>query len=249
MNMPNQPDQESEFEEILFQTIQEKLLQKKSDGLRFHDAILHVFQEILEFSDSIVQDLEKNGLSPTVACQIGCSYCCHSQVNIIPIEALLISEFIKTDFTATQVNALNAEISQIRLLTAGKTLEQIYTLKGDLPCLFLKKGKCSIYTMRPSICRSWNSFDSVACKAAYKSVDYRSSIIGSPARNFIFGTTRALFEQISEAYSLQSKTLLLFNAMSDCLNTPDPIGQWAKGFDVFRYPLKQNHIKPANQCP
>lgn len=235
MNMSNQPDQESEFEEILFQTIQGKLSQKKADGLKFHDAILLVFQEVLEFSDSIVQNLEENGQSPKVACRSGCNYCCHSQVNIIPIEALLISAFIKTDFTFTEFSALNAEISQIHLLTAGKTLEQLYALKDDLPCLFLKKGKCSIYKMRPSICRSWNSFDSVACKAAYDSADYRSSIIGSPARNFIFGTTRALFGQLSEAFSLQSETLLLPNAMSDCLNNADPISQWAKGYDVFRY--------------
>lgn len=235
MNMSNQPDQESEFEEILFQTIQKKLSQKKADGLKFHDAILLVFQEVLEFSDSIVQHLEKNEQSPKVACRSGCNYCCHSQVNIIPIEALLISAFIKTDFTFTEISALNAEISQIHLLTAGKTLEQLYALKDDLPCLFLKKGKCSIYKMRPSICRSWNSFDSVACKAAYDSADYRSLIIGSPARNFIFGTTRALFGQLSEAFSLQSETLLLPNAMSDCLNNADPISQWAKGYDVFRY--------------
>jgi len=233
--MPNQPDQGSEFEEILFQTIQEKLFQKKSDGLRFHDAILPVFQEILEFSDSIVQNLEENGQSPKVACQSGCNYCCHSQVNIIPIEALLISAFIKKNFTFTEVSALHAEISQIHLLSAGKTLKQLYDLKGNLPCLFLKKGKCSIYKVRPSICRSWNSFDSLSCKAAYNSVDYRSSIIGSPARNFVFGTTRALFEQLSEVFSLQSDTLLLPNAISDCLNNAAPLNQWAKGYDVFKY--------------
>ena len=235
MNMPHQPGRENEFEAILFQTIHKKLNQKTSDGIKFHDAILPVFQETLEFSDSIVQNLEKNGQSPKVACRSGCNYCCHSQVNIIPIEALLISAFIKTDFTVTQVSALNAEISQIHLLTAGKTLEQLYAIKGDLPCLFLMKGKCSIYKMRPSICRSWNSFDSKSCKTAYNSVDYRSPVIGSQARNFVFGTTRSLFGQLSKAFSLQSETLLLPDAMSDCLNNSDPIGQWARGCDVFRY--------------
>lgn len=120
-------------------------------------------------------------------------------------------------------------------MTAGKTLEQIYALKCDMPCPFLKKGKCSIYKMRPSICRSWNSFDSKACKTAYDSVDYNSSVIGSPARNFVFGTTRTLFKQLSKAFSLQSDILLLHNGMSDCLRNTDPIGQWAKGYDVFRY--------------
>jgi Fe-S-cluster containining protein len=235
MSMPNQPDLKSEFEHILFQTIQEKLHRKKSEGLTFHDAILPVFQEALEFSDSIVQNLEENGQSPKVACQSGCNYCCHSQVNIIPIEALLISAFIKTDFTCTEVGTLNADISHIQLLTAGKTVEQVYALKGELPCLFLKKGKCSIYKMRPSICRSWNSFDSKTCKDAYNSIDYRSTVISSPARNFVFGTTRAIFKQLSEAFSLQSEILLLHNAMSDCVNSKDPIGQWVRGCALFKY--------------
>lgn len=233
--MQNQSGRENELEEILLQTIQEKLFQKKSNGLRFHEVILSVFQEVLEFSDSIVQSLEEDGQSPKVACRSGCNYCCHSQVNIIPIEALLISTFIKTDFTCAEVTALNMGISQIHLLTAGKTLEQVYALKNDLPCLFLKKGECSIYKIRPSICRSWNSFDSKACKSAYNSADYRSTVIGSPARNFVFGTTRALFKQLSEAFSLQSDILLLHNAMSDCLNNTDPLGQWTKGYHVFRY--------------
>ena len=42
-------------------------------------------------------------------------------------------------------------------------------------------------------------------------------------------------DNFSEAFSLQSGTLLLTNAMSDCLNHPDPIGQWTKGYGVFKY--------------
>lgn len=235
MNAQSQHDQENELEKILFHAIQKKLHQKKSDDLRFHDVILSVFQEVLEFSDSIVKSLEENGQSPKVACRSGCNYCCHSQINIIPIEALLISAFIKTDFTCTEVSALNAGISRIQFLTAGKTLEQVYAIKDELPCLFLKKGKCSIYKIRPSICRSWNSLDSKVCKAAYESVDYKSAVTCSPARNFVFGTTRALFEQLSQAYSLQSDTLLLHNAMSDCITNPDSFVQWTKGCKVFRY--------------
>lgn len=235
MNILELSDPENDFEQILFQAIQAKLSQKQMDGLEFQNAILPVFQEVLEFSDSLIQGLEKNGQSPKVACKSGCSYCCHSQVNIIPIEALLISAFIKTDFSSTQISALNAEIARNHTLTTGKTLEQVYTLKNDLPCLFLMEGKCSIYRMRPSICRSWNSFDSEACRAAYDSVDFRSSVRVSPARNFVFGTTRDLFAQLSEVLSLQSDTLLLQGAVSDCLKNPDPLGQWAKGHHVFMY--------------
>ena len=235
MGKPAQPCLETEFSEIIFQTIQKKLGQKESKGQGFQEAILPVFQEVLEFSQTIIRELERAGQSPGVACQSGCSYCCHSQVNIIPIEALAICAFIKTDFTAGQIITLNAGISRARSLTAGKTFNQVYAIKDELPCVFLNAGKCSIYTMRPSICRSWNSFDAGACKAAYNSLDAESSVGASQARNFVFGTTRDLFEQLSASLSLQSTTLLLHNAMFDCLNSSDPLGHWADGDDVFRY--------------
>lgn len=235
MDIPAQSDPENDFEQILFQSVQERLCRKKSDGMGFCDAIVPVFLEMLEFSDMIVKDLEDSGQSPGVACKKGCTYCCHSQVTIIPIEALLISAFINTDFTGDEVTVLRAGISRIRSLTAGKTFEQIYEIKGDLPCLFLKEDTCSIYRMRPSICRSWNSFDSHICRAAYHSNNPASSIGSSAARNFVFGTTRSLFTGISEALTLQSGTLLLHNAVSDCLNSPDPMDRWATGHDLFRY--------------
>jgi hypothetical protein len=226
-------EKESELERILFHTIQEKLQQKKTDGFKLYDVILPVFQEMLEFSDQIVLDLEENGHCPEVACQSGCSYCCHSQVSVIPIEALLIGAFIKTDFSRMEISELHTGMSQINARTCGKTLEQIYVIKDGLPCLFLKQGKCRIYHMRPSICRSWNSFDSAACRSAYDSADYRSQVPGSPARNLIFGTTRSLFKDLSDVFSLQSDILSLPHAVSDCLNSTDPLAQWLNGDVLF----------------
>lgn len=227
--------QGSDFEQILSRILQEKLYEKKMDGVGFQDAILLVFKELLEFSDNIVQDFERDGKSPTVACKSGCSYCCHSLVYIIPIEALLIFQFISINFTFSEINALRDGISHTRSLTTGKTVAQTYALKHELPCMFLKNGECTIYAIRPSICRSWNSLDANTCRVAYDSVDYRSSVNASPVRNFIFGTTRSLFEQFSEALLFQSKTLLLHNAVSDCLDSSNPIGRWTKGYEVFSY--------------
>lgn len=232
---PEESGLENEFSKIIFQAIQEKLEQKKSGGLSLKASILQVFQEVVDFSQDIVRELETSGQSPEIACQSGCSYCCHSQVNIIPIEALVICGFIKTEFSLGQKNALNTGIARVRSLTSGKTFSQVYAIKADLPCVFLESGQCSIYKMRPSICRSWNSFDSDACRMAYHSHDYGAAVGVSQARNFVFGTTRELFQQLSEALGLQSETLLLHNALFDCLKVSDPLGQWAGKENVFQY--------------
>ena len=49
---------ETEFAEIIFQAIQKKLGQKRSEGLDFQGAILPVYQEVLAFSQEIVQEIE-----------------------------------------------------------------------------------------------------------------------------------------------------------------------------------------------
>lgn len=230
MASEHQPEQQDAFAQFLFDAVREKL-----DGITSHAAILPVFQQVLEFLQTLVTQLEDGGESPLVACRSGCSFCCHSQVSIIPIEALLMAGFVVAEFTGSQVRSLQDRIVRARSLTAGKSPSQVYAMKKDLPCIFLDGGRCGVYTARPSICRSWNSFDAAACRLAYDSPDMASSVSSSPARNFVFGTARELFQTLTRDLSLQHDTLLLPNAMSDCFLLPDPLVHWAKGEIVFHY--------------
>lgn len=222
-------------EENPFARILSNALAARLEGMASNAALVPVFQEILAFSQTLVDELEVSGLSPRVACSSGCTFCCHSQVNIIPLEALLMAGFVKEVFSGPQVQALRGRIDRSRAMTTGKSPGQIYGMKKDLPCVFLEAGTCSIYTARPSICRSWNSFDALACRAAYHSPDAASSVSSSEARNFIFGTARTLFQQLTRDRALQHNTLFLYNAMSDCFLDPDPLTQWARGELVFHY--------------
>ncbi len=218
-----------------FGQILSNAVRKKLDAGLSREAILPLFRETLDFSQALIVELEASGGSPQVACKSGCFLCCHSRVSVIPLEALLMAEFVRLTFSGPEVLALRNRIHRSHGLTEGKRPEQIYALKKDLPCVFLEGGRCSVYEARPSICRAWNSFDEAECRSAYESSDSAASIASSPARRFVFGAARDLFQQISLEFSLQSDTLLLCDAIADCFHSQGPLSCWARGEAIFRY--------------
>ena len=224
------PDQSGPFRQILSDAVRGKL-----DAGSPREAMLPLFREILDFSQTLIFELEASGDSPRVACKSGCFLCCHSRVSVIPLEALLMAEFVDAEFSALQVDALVGRIHRSHDLTNGKSPEQIYALKDELPCVFLDGGRCSVYQARPSICRAWNALDSADCKVAYDSSDASASVASSPARRLVYGSARDLFQQLSLESFLQHDTLTLSEAMADCFHSPDPLACWARGDGIFHY--------------
>lgn len=83
--------------------------------------------------------------APYVACGKGCSSCCKMNVKISQIEANIIAE---------------------RTGMQSKQLPSSRSYKSDqfmgVPCVFLKEGSCSIYEIRPFVCRNHVSFDTTS---------------------------------------------------------------------------------------
>ena len=79
---------------------------------------------------------------PYVACGKGCSSCCKMNVTISQIEANLIAEI--TGLKSKQ-------------LTSSKTHRSDMFIGS--PCVFLKDDTCTIYDVRPFVCRKHIWFD------------------------------------------------------------------------------------------
>jgi len=79
---------------------------------------------------------------PFVACKQGCSACCHININITEVEAQIIE-----DQTGRRYTRLTAPIRHPEGKFTG------------VPCPFLADGACSIYSVRPFVCRHHLSFN------------------------------------------------------------------------------------------
>lgn len=89
----------------------------------------HKVRKIWELTDRI-----NSYISKELICKPGCSGCCHNDVSLTEVEAKIISEY-----TGKKINHSEA------LRTTSHHGE---------PCTFLINDSCSIYEVRPYVCRS-----------------------------------------------------------------------------------------------
>ncbi|BCS50573.1 hypothetical protein JUNP479_3353 [Aeromonas jandaei] len=109
---------------------EEKIAKKQAES---SDSDINKLQQLLKLTDELTSKI-----SPITTCKSGCGNCCNINVSITKIEAQLIS------------------------LHTGKELNESLPLnKADFhgePCTFLIDNKCSIYAVRPFVCRRLVSF-------------------------------------------------------------------------------------------
>lgn len=96
--------------------------------------------ELHVLRDKMIKIIEKY-----TPCAKGCSFCCHMNVAISSYEAELIGKTIGKAPIKISIKEM------VKKFEHGDVdrLEYVRT-----PCVFLKEGKCSIYTVRPSVCRT-----------------------------------------------------------------------------------------------
>lgn len=106
---------------------------------------------------------------PSLACKQGCSWCCHFSIDIRPVEAFNIVEFLCANFSAERINQIRSE-----LIANQATLNQLdeeQRMRLNIKCPFLLEGRCSIYPARPQTCRNYHATDSAGCKQSYDQPD------------------------------------------------------------------------------
>ncbi len=100
-----------------------------------------------------------------IQCQQGCSYCCHFRVDVSANEVFAIVEHIQSTFTPDKLEKLveKASNNQKKL----STLSQAKRIVTNIDCPLLEDNACSIYTLRPSMCRKIHSTNVKACRYSY----------------------------------------------------------------------------------
>lgn len=110
--------------------------------------------KILHQLDRLVATLvEESG--ETIACKSGCFYCCHLKIDVQPSEAFILADHIRKNFTDEERKRIE---DQARAnWTKIQPLTDMQQRLAALPCPLLKDGKCSVYSVRPSLCRTMHS--------------------------------------------------------------------------------------------
>lgn len=107
----------------------------------------------------------KNRAKIELACAGGCSFCCHQRVSVVAHEVFVIANFVERKFTQSEklllLDRLRNHVEQIRTLT--------YEERGrmNITCPFLVNGRCSVYPVRPFVCRAAHSLNVAGCQRNY----------------------------------------------------------------------------------
>jgi Fe-S-cluster containining protein len=152
----------------------------------------------------------------------GCFFCCYLPVDVLVPEAFRIAAHLK------------------RTRSPGELAVLVYRLGahgqhdfGTRPCVFLAQGRCSIYEVRPMVCRGYNSLSKERCEAFYHdaSVDLKGTkdrVAGRLAEAMEEGVIAGL-----NALGLDAQWYELSDAVLRALETTNGPARWARGEAVF----------------
>jgi uncharacterized protein len=106
--------------------------------------------------DQVVQAAKDQGLN--IDCKAGCSYCCNYRVEALAPEIFQIARELK--------KLPQKSIDKIieRLLKHAGTVKDVSVWDHHIGCPFLADHLCTIYEVRPAVCRKAHSLDVDRCK-------------------------------------------------------------------------------------
>jgi len=124
--------------------------------------ILDMFKDADELIKKELESLQdKKSIIPT--CKKGCVYCCRQPISISVPEAHAIGQYIKRNFDEKETTDLKTRI--LEWLSWVKTELSTHLQQGlneaealfsyGQYCPLLKENECSVYPVRPLLCRSY----------------------------------------------------------------------------------------------
>jgi Fe-S-cluster containining protein len=128
--------------------------------------------EATAFADEAL-DIVHDEYQPPVQCREGCAYCCQKPGVLVTIpEFVRIVEHVVSTFDPEALGRLRDRARRYVSALGGRNFNE--PTSDRIPCPLLVNDRCSIYQIRPLVCRSYNSTSVEACRRA--SLDQTSTV-------------------------------------------------------------------------
>jgi Fe-S-cluster containining protein len=136
---------------------QEKQFARKLTSTRNKVFAINAIRSLHEQVDALTEKIKKK---PGVHfdCKAGCSYCCSLRVAATPPEVFLIARHIRQLPAETQTELLE------KLKVRSEAARGVSTEDFFFHCTLLAHGQCTVYALRPVMCRKYLSLDVEECK-------------------------------------------------------------------------------------
>ena len=149
-----------------------------------------------------------------------------------PPEALLIGHFVARNFSRDEQDGLKARVARSLHLKAGKGKKKLARLRDQLPCPLLMEGRCSIYPVRPLVCRAMHTFNAEACEQELLGGKLGPGEYYAHRYEFVWSISSGLQNGCREI-GCQTGILDLTRALHDFFSQENPVDKWINGEEVF----------------
>lgn len=189
------------------------------ETLREHidpEAELKVLESIRNFAEDVCK--QQVGDDERIACRAGCEHCCIVNVAVLLPEARSIACFIENRLSQDRLDELVERLS--RLDRDTRCLDDEERIMSRAKCAFLSHEKsCSIYPVRPLLCRAVTSIDAEDCREALAMVAMGENrmILSNLIQREIFETAFTSFGRMLEKHGRDHRSHRLTGAVRSFL--------------------------------
>jgi Fe-S-cluster containining protein len=225
---------------LKFSPIDEDLVARQKEAVlgiaqagKTGETALEIAKSAVVLADQLVYLFESaQSLPKPIVCRAGCYFCCFTQVELTPPEALLLGHYVEDHFSPEEKQGLRERVAKNLKLKAGKNKMEIASMRQELPCPLLREGRCSVYPARPLLCRAMHSLAAEQCELELRSHELFSFEFYSHRYEFILSVSAGLMAGC-QAIGCQSKVLDLAGAIQAFFTSARPAVAWMQGENVF----------------
>jgi Fe-S-cluster containining protein len=197
------------------------------------EVALEVTRQTMQWADQLTVAFESaNPLPRPVACVLGCTYCCHNQVEVTPLEVLLLARVIGQYFPPQKQEQLKEKTLRSAALKVGKSKRELAAARAAQPCPLLAEDKCVVYPWRPFMCRAMHSLDQEHCRTSFTAGDLSGDEYYLHRYVFPMSVSAGLAAGFREA-GCRAPVLELTQALGQVLLEPRLAERWLAGENVF----------------
>jgi Fe-S-cluster containining protein len=200
------------------------------------ELVVALAERAMAATSRLTEGLLSRASQGSVACKAGCDHCCHQSVGATAPEVFAIAAHLRSALTTEQLEAFKTQLTARAKLTRGLSADERFS--PELPCLFLSQGSCSIYEVRPLVCRGMNSLDAVECERRLRDPEARAEFLALGAAGHCYlepiraaqSVSAGLQLGIAELYGLDMRPLDLTAALELLLSSTSALeGSWLRG--------------------
>lgn len=188
---------------------------------------------VVQLAETALKRYLSTAQAGRIACTAGCGICCAVNVAVLVPEAVAIAAYLQRTLSSERSREVGSRVADLCRLVSG--LEDDERLLMRRNCALLdENGACSIYPVRPLLCRSVTSTDAADCREAFVAPAFGEDapILMNLLQKSLFEAAFAGLGDALQQNRLDARSSKLSCALDAFLNRPERIRDFLAGQPV-----------------